>query len=116
MGVPPYIVHQTFQYGGVKGKRHRLREAMLWRDPPAYYSDGEFLHAELAVLPAPPDFEQLPEFNMSMFHLQNMELQLLQVRCSDALQTVDLVRFRFHPEPGKGQAGPRCGLHNHTTY
>lgn len=79
MGVPPYIVHQTFQYGGVKGKRHRLREAMLWRDPKAYYSEGQFLHAELAVLPAPPDFEELPEFNMSIFHLKNMELQLLQV-------------------------------------
>ena len=81
MGVEPYIVHQTFQYGGVKGKRHRLREAMLWHDPPEYYSEGQFLHAELAVLPAPADFEDLPEFNMSMFHLQNMELQLRQVRC-----------------------------------
>jgi hypothetical protein len=26
------------QYGGSKGKRHRLREAMLWVDPPEYYS------------------------------------------------------------------------------
>lgn len=26
------------QYGGSAGKRHRLREAMLWVDPPEYYS------------------------------------------------------------------------------
>jgi arabinosyltransferase len=83
MGVPPYVVHQTFQYGGVKGKRHRLREAVLWRDPPAYYRDGQFLHAELAFLPPPADFEDLPDFNMSLFHLQNMEFQLQQVRTGD---------------------------------
>ena len=28
--VQPYSVHTTFQYGGADGKRHRLREAMLW--------------------------------------------------------------------------------------
>ena len=30
-------VHTTFQYGGADGKRWRLREAMLWEDPPSYY-------------------------------------------------------------------------------
>jgi len=28
----------TFQYAGTEGKRHRLREAMLFRDPPEYYN------------------------------------------------------------------------------
>ena len=36
-GVEPFSVHTTFQYGGADGKRHRLREAMLWEDPPEYY-------------------------------------------------------------------------------
>ena len=40
----PYVVHTTFQYGGSSGKRHRLRESMLWVDPPAYYS-GAPVHA-----------------------------------------------------------------------
>ena len=31
------MVHTTFQYGGVEGKRHRLREAMMWEDDPSYY-------------------------------------------------------------------------------
>lgn len=33
----PYAVHTTFQYAGTEGKRHRLREAMLFYDPPEYY-------------------------------------------------------------------------------
>jgi hypothetical protein len=37
-GSTPYSVHTTFQYGGAPGKRHRLREAMLWRDDEDYYS------------------------------------------------------------------------------
>lgn len=77
----PYVVHQTFQYGGTKGKRHRLREAHLWKDPLEYYkAGGLFLHAELAQLPAPPDFHSSHNNTlMSDFHLQNMEFQLLQV-------------------------------------
>lgn len=34
----PYAVHTTFQYGGTEGKRHRLREAMQFLDPPEYYN------------------------------------------------------------------------------
>ena len=37
MGWKPYSIHTTFQYGGAPGKRHRLREAMVWEDPPEYY-------------------------------------------------------------------------------
>lgn len=33
----PYAVHTTFQYAGTEGKRHRLREGMLFYDPPEYY-------------------------------------------------------------------------------
>jgi len=37
-GVEPFSVHTTFQYSGAPGKTHRLREALLWHDEPAYYS------------------------------------------------------------------------------
>ncbi|KAE8717230.1 hypothetical protein F3Y22_tig00110057pilonHSYRG00292 [Hibiscus syriacus] len=37
----PYAVHTTFQYGGTEGKRHRLREAMVFYDPPEYYDARE---------------------------------------------------------------------------
>jgi hypothetical protein len=79
MEVKPYVVHQTFQFGGPSGKLHRLREAMLWYDDVPYYTEGKFVHAELDYLPAPQDFDRLPEFNMSEFHLHNMEHQLLQI-------------------------------------
>ena len=39
----PYMVHTTFQYGGAQGKRHRLRESMMWEDEPTYYSQPDFL-------------------------------------------------------------------------
>ena len=34
----PFMVHTTFQYAGSEGKRHRLREGMMWEDAPDYYS------------------------------------------------------------------------------
>lgn len=33
----PYALHTTFQYAGTDGKRHRLREGMVFYDPPEYY-------------------------------------------------------------------------------
>lgn len=33
----PYAVHGTFQFSGTPGKRHRMREFMLYDDPPEYY-------------------------------------------------------------------------------
>ena len=30
LGLAPYAVHNTFQYGGSRGKRHRMREANAW--------------------------------------------------------------------------------------
>lgn len=39
LGIVPYIVHATFQYGGTTGKRHRFREWLAWgADPPEYYA------------------------------------------------------------------------------
>lgn len=39
----PYSVHTTFQYSGAVGKTHRLREGMLWDDPPEYFSPARGL-------------------------------------------------------------------------
>jgi hypothetical protein len=33
----PYALHATFQFAGTPGKRHRMREFMLFDDPPEYY-------------------------------------------------------------------------------
>lgn len=53
---------------------------MLWYDDAAYHSGPRFVHAELSYLPEPPGFDGLPDFNMSLFHLENMQHQLKQVR------------------------------------
>ncbi|KAK9699102.1 hypothetical protein RND81_08G152700 [Saponaria officinalis] len=46
----PYAVHTTFQYAATAGKRHRLREGMLFYDPPEYYnSTGGFMSFKPSV-------------------------------------------------------------------
>ena len=42
-GLQPFAVHTTFQYSGAVGKTHRLREAMLWSDPPSYFDPPQGL-------------------------------------------------------------------------
>jgi hypothetical protein len=37
LAAQPYAVHATFQFAGTPGKRHRLRESMLFEDPPDYF-------------------------------------------------------------------------------
>lgn len=47
----PYAVHTTFQYAGTEGKRHRLREAMVFYDPPEYYdAPGNSVLSMLIIL------------------------------------------------------------------
>ena len=48
----PYAVHTTFQYAGTEGKRHRLREAMVFYDPPEYYDAPGRTMPSLLVLPS----------------------------------------------------------------
>jgi len=43
LGVTPFMAHVTHVFGGDFGKRHRLRETMLFSDDVAYYADGKFL-------------------------------------------------------------------------
>lgn len=37
LGLPPYVVHATFQFSGTPGKRNRFREHLLFNDPPEYF-------------------------------------------------------------------------------
>lgn len=40
-GVAPYIIRTTHQFGGVLGKRHRLREVGLFEDGEGYYTGAK---------------------------------------------------------------------------
>ena len=90
-GREPFSVHTTFQYGGAPGKRHRLREAMLWRDEVGYYDPpggvlvfAPELPTELlrAVLPPhlPPGGAPSPAA-----HIALMRSQLRQIRAALAI-------------------------------
>lgn len=30
LGLEPYVVHATYQFSETPGKRHRMREALMW--------------------------------------------------------------------------------------
>ncbi|KAK3233717.1 hypothetical protein CYMTET_56000 [Cymbomonas tetramitiformis] len=46
--VIPFAIHNTYQYSGNPGKRHRFREEHLWVDSPSYHRDGLFFAMETA--------------------------------------------------------------------
>ncbi len=91
----PYMVHTTFQYGGAQGKRHRLRESMIWEDLPEYYAGPKFLRYD-ADLPydlvypkggeVRPDGTQELSNHMSVEqHFTLVNHQLVQLRNAFAL-------------------------------
>lgn len=43
-------MHTTFQYAGTEGKRHRLREAMVFYDPPEYYDTPGSNYFEFSLM------------------------------------------------------------------
>ena len=74
------MVHATFQFGGVRGKQTRLREARLWRDSPAYRTEPRLLSIQLHQLHlAPAKLDALTDEQMIAVHLTNMEQVLSQV-------------------------------------
>ena len=78
LGREAYIAHATFQYGGTAGKRHRFREARVWRgDPDDYYAPkGGLLEYEFV-----PDAKLVAAGNSSIdahFALMNPQLSALR--------------------------------------
>lgn len=47
--VQPYVVHMTWTYNGIPGKRSRLRDMGLWVDPPPYYANGSYVTVDLQL-------------------------------------------------------------------
>ena len=44
MGLQPYVVHATFQFSGTPGKRHRMRESLLWDAVGFEFKAAESVH------------------------------------------------------------------------
>jgi len=81
----PYAVHTTFQYAGTEGKRHRLREAMLFFDQPSYYdSPGGFL----SFKPNIPKSLLLDGAHTVESHFALVNYQLKQIRTALAIASL----------------------------
>eukprot|EP00325_Prymnesiales_sp_UTEX-LB-985_P028516 CAMPEP_0174716556 /NCGR_PEP_ID=MMETSP1094-20130205/24314_1 /TAXON_ID=156173 /ORGANISM="Chrysochromulina brevifilum, Strain UTEX LB 985" /LENGTH=457 /DNA_ID=CAMNT_0015916325 /DNA_START=83 /DNA_END=1452 /DNA_ORIENTATION=- len=74
MGLMPYSVHTTFQFGAVAGKRHRLREAKYWEDGPEYYDPPGGL---LRYIPSLPPLSTLKKTVHGHIDLINHQLKQL---------------------------------------
>ncbi|KAL1552668.1 arabinosyltransferase XEG113-like protein [Salvia divinorum] len=81
----PYAVHTTFQYGGTEGKRHRLREAKVFYDPPEYYdTPGGFL----AFKPHIPKNLMLDGEHNIDSHFALVNYQIKQIRTALAIASL----------------------------
>lgn len=81
----PYAVHTTYQFAGTEGKRHRLREAMVFYDPPEYFdSPGGFLTFKPSIpksllLDGPHNIES---------HFSLINYQMKQIRTALAIASL----------------------------
>ncbi|CAA0831901.1 xyloglucanase 113 [Striga hermonthica] len=81
----PYAVHTTFQYAGTEGKRHRLREAMVFNDPPEYYdAPGGFLTFKPNI---PKNLMLDGEHNVES-HFALVNYQIKQIRTALAIASL----------------------------
>ncbi|KAL6183828.1 hypothetical protein ACLB2K_045238 [Fragaria x ananassa] len=81
----PYAVHTTFQYAGTDGKRHRLREGMVFFDPPEYYdAPGGFL----TFKPSIPKNLLLEGPHTVESHFTLVNYQIKQIRMALAIASV----------------------------
>ncbi|XP_042502286.1 arabinosyltransferase XEG113-like, partial [Macadamia integrifolia] len=81
----PYAVHTTFQYAGTEGKRHRLREGMVFYDQPEYYdSSGGFLSFKPSI---PKSLLLDGEHNVES-HFSLINYQIKQIRTALAISSL----------------------------
>ncbi|GAB4857978.1 hypothetical protein Ancab_015882 [Ancistrocladus abbreviatus] len=81
----PYAVHTTFQYAGTPGKRHRLREGMMFYDQPEYYnSPGGFL----SFKPSIPKILLLDGEHNVESHFRAVNYQIKQIRTALAIASL----------------------------
>ena len=108
--VTPFVVHATFQFGGVLGKQTRLREALLWQDSPAYWTESRLLSIQLHQLRlAPAKLDALSDEQMIAVHLSNMEQVLSQVcglRVLPCIDTVASAELGFSHEQASTELAP----------
>ncbi|CAM6082482.1 unnamed protein product [Calypogeia fissa] len=94
LGLQPYAIHTTFQFAGTEGKRHRLREAKMFYDPPDYYDvPGGFI----SYTPSLPEDLMTGGAHTVESHFNLVNHQLVQVRSALAIAST-LNRTLVMPE------------------
>ncbi|EFN56520.1 hypothetical protein CHLNCDRAFT_144132 [Chlorella variabilis] len=84
--VQPYVVHATWTYNGLGGKRARLRDMGLWVDGPEYYAVPSFVTVDLDNLQPPEEYNRWSENeDMVGLHLATMRRQLQRAYVGMAL-------------------------------
>ncbi|KAL6754384.1 nucleotide-diphospho-sugar transferase-domain-containing protein [Haematococcus lacustris] len=76
--VQPLMVHCTFQYGANAGKRNRMREAMLFNDPPEYFTGASYVSVAVPKAPSmgPTAFAALNYTEKKAYNVQGLHMQL----------------------------------------
>lgn len=85
VGMQPYAVHTTFQFGGTPGKRHRLREAKLFFDKPEYYNPPGGV---ISFIPDLPENLLTGGRHTLESHFALVNHQLTQIRSALAIATI----------------------------
>ncbi|GAB4813810.1 hypothetical protein N2152v2_000856 [Parachlorella kessleri] len=93
LGLKPYVVHGTFQFSGTPGKRNRMRERLLWNDPPEYFDHPKgFIAYEPSVPQQLLDDCANQKLNFTLGatypHFALVNHQILQMRAQFALAEV----------------------------
>eukprot|EP00884_Botryococcus_braunii_P011901 jgi/Botrbrau1/20711/Bobra.0058s0040.1 len=103
LGLDVYVVHATFQFSGTPGKRHRMRERLLWApDPPEYYDPvGGLLSFTLQfnglLSKAGPTSANVKSLAGKRGHFDLVNFELLQIRNALAIASI-LNRTLVMPE------------------
>ncbi|KAL6753317.1 nucleotide-diphospho-sugar transferase-domain-containing protein [Haematococcus lacustris] len=89
----PYALHATFQFSGTPGKRHRMREFMLFDDPPEYYDHSvgfvtfKMDGLESLLKAAGPNTGNMDLANVQG-HFKLMNHQILRIRTALAISSI----------------------------
>lgn len=103
----PYALHATFQFSGTNGKRHRMREFMLFDDVPEYYEHKTgFLGFKMdgidALLPKAGPADGQSKLSNVQGHFLLVNHQIQRIRTAMAMATV-LGRALIVPQLWCGQ-------------
>lgn len=94
LGLEPYVVHATFQFSGTPGKRHRMREALLWDAVSLGWLTLQINDDSIVVA---CDMRKCsPAVGCDMWHLHQLQ-SISAVTCSGYRKLVVALAFKAHP-------------------